>query len=127
MPRPMSSLVEKFHRYLEDERGVSPHTVRNYLADLQLFEAYLEKQSLTLDRASHVLIRGWLGTLAVDQKATTRARRLATLKSFYKFCVRKKLLASSPAKAVKTPKLPKTLPKVLPVEEVFALMETPPH
>src|SRR3954471_7260337 len=100
MPRPLSPLVSKFKAHLEDERAVSPHTVRNYLADLQLFEAYLEKLGLGLDRASHTLIRGWLGTLAVDQKATTRARRLATLKSFYKFAVRKKLLPSSPAKAV---------------------------
>lgn len=125
MSQPLTPLVEKFKQHLEDERGASPHTVRNYLADLQLFEGYLAKMNVPLEKATHVIIRGWLGTLAVDQKATSRARRLATLKSFYKFCVRKKLMTSSPAKAVKTPKLPKTLPKVLPVEEVFALVETP--
>lgn len=124
-PRPLSDLLARFKQHLEDEKGASPHTIRNYLADLQLFEAYLEKSGLSLDRASHVLIRGWLGTLAVEQKATTRARRLASVKSFYKYCVRKKLLAASPAKSVKTPKLPKTLPKVLPVEEVFALIDAP--
>lgn len=118
-------MVAKFKQHLEDERGVSPHTVKGYLADLRFFEAYLAKNALTFETATHLTIRGWLGTLAVDQKASSRARRLASLKSFYKFCVRKKLLTANPAKRVKTPKLPKTLPKVLPVEEVFAVIDAP--
>lgn len=120
-----SALVLKFKQHLEDERRASPHTIRNYLSDLALYEAYLQKNGLDVERAAHTTIRGWLGTLAVDQKATTRARRLASVKSFYKFCLHKKLLTVNPAKAVKTPKLPKTLPRVLPVEEVFALIDAP--
>jgi integrase/recombinase XerC len=123
---PLSPLLEKFRAHLEDEKGSSPHTVRNYLIDLVDFERYLvERMKLTLLAASHASIRGYLGTLAVEHAPASRARRLASIKSFYKYLVRQKLLPGSPAKLVKSPKLPKSLPKVLPVEEVFAILEIP--
>ena len=122
---PVSPLVERFRVHLEDERGTSPHTVRNYLSDLLAFEQYLLKQRAGLENAVHAHVRGWLGTLAVDKAATSRARKLASVKAFYRYCVRKKLIARNPAATVRSPKLPKSLPRVLPVEEVFALVDAP--
>ncbi|HSP77607.1 MAG TPA: site-specific integrase, partial [Myxococcaceae bacterium] len=108
---PLSPLLEKFRAHLEDEKGSSPHTVRNYLIDLVDFERYLvERMKLTLLAATHASIRGYLGTLAVEHAPASRARRLASIKSFYKYLVRQKLLPGSPAKLVKSPKLPKSLP-----------------
>ncbi|HVG58662.1 MAG TPA: tyrosine recombinase XerC [Hyalangium sp.] len=123
---PLSPLLEKFRAHLEHEKGASPHTVRNYLIDLVDFERYLvERMKLTLLAGSHAAIRGYLGTLSEDHAPASRARRLASIKSFYKYLVRQKLLSASPAKLVKSPKLPKSLPKVLPVDEVFAILEMP--
>ena len=120
----LSPLLQKFRAHLEHEKGASPHTVRNYLIDLVDFERYLVgTMKLTLLAGSHAAIRGYLGTLAVDHAPSSRGRRLASIKSFYKYLVRQKLLPGSPAKLVKSPKLPKSLPKVLPVEEVFALLD----
>jgi integrase/recombinase XerC len=122
----LSPLLEKFRAHLEDEKGASPHTVRNYLVDLVDYERYLvERMKLSLLAGTHAAIRGYLGTLAVDHAPASRARRLASIKSFYKYLVRQKLLPASPAKLVKSPKLPKSLPKVLPVDEVFAILEIP--
>ncbi|HEX5752142.1 MAG TPA: tyrosine recombinase XerC [Archangium sp.] len=122
----LSPLLEKFRVHLEDEKGASPHTVRNYMIDLVDFERYLvERMKLSLLAASHAAIRGYMGTLTVDHAATSRARRLASIKSFYKYLVRQKLLPGSPAKLVKSPKLPKSLPKVLPVDELFAILDMP--
>lgn len=122
----LSPLLEKFRVHLEDEKGASPHTVRNYLIDLVDYERYLvERMKLSLLAGTHAAIRGYLGTLTVDHTPASRARRLASIKSFYKYLVRQKLLPASPAKLVKSPKLPKTLPKVLPVEEVFAILDMP--
>ncbi|WP_257456429.1 tyrosine recombinase XerC [Archangium lipolyticum] len=122
----LSPLLEKFRAHLEDEKGASPHTVRNYLIDLVDFERYLvERMKLTLLAATHAAIRGYMGTLAVDHAPSSRGRRLASIKSFYKYLVRQKLLPGSPAKLVKSPKLPRNLPKVLPVDEVFAILDMP--
>lgn len=118
--------LEEFRRYLDESRGYSPHTVRGYLKDLQQFDEYVRAQGLELLGATHAVIRGHLGVLAVELSARSRARKLASIKSFYRFLVRSHRLSKSPAKAVKSPKLPQTLPKVLPVDEVFALMECPP-
>lgn len=122
----LSPLLQQFRAHLEDEKGSSPHTVRNYLIDLVDYERYLtERMKLSLLAGTHAAIRGYLGTLSTDHAPSSRARRLASIKSFYKYLVRQKLLPASPAKLVKSPKLPKTLPKVLPVEEVFAILDMP--
>ena len=126
MSTELSPLLEKFRAHLEHERGASPHTVRNYMIDLVDFERYLvERMKLSLLSASHAAIRGYRGTLAVEHAPTSRARRLASIMSFYKYLVRQKLLPGSPAKLVKSPKLPRSLPKVLPVDEVFAILDMP--
>jgi integrase/recombinase XerC len=114
-----------FHSYLTDVKGCSPHTVKAYLADLEEYVKYLEGRGLGLMQSTHHAIRGYLGTLAVDKAATSRARKLASIKAYFKYLVRVRKLAASPAKLVKSPKLPKTLPKVLPVDEVFAILEMP--
>jgi integrase/recombinase XerC len=122
----LSPLLEQFRAHLEDEKGSSPHTVRNYLVDLVDYERYLvERMKSSLLAGTHAAIRGYLGTLSVDHAPSSRGRRLASIKSFYKYLVRQKLLSASPAKLVKSPKLPKSLPKVLPVDEVFAILEMP--
>jgi len=117
-------LLESFRRALL-ARGASPHTVRSYLGDLQAFARYLKRQSAALGDGTHAQVRGWLGTLAVDHAPRSRARALASLKAFYRFQVASGVLPHSPAAAMRGPKLPVTLPRFLPVDEAFALVERP--
>ncbi len=120
-------MLAEFRRVLESERDASPHTVRNYLRDLSGFAAYLETRGLSLAEAHPAAVRGWLGVLAVDHAARSRARALASVKSLYRHLLRRGQLTSNPAAAVRAPKLPRTLPHVLPVDEVFALLDAPPR
>jgi integrase/recombinase XerC len=122
---PPSPELEKFRAFLEHTKRASPHTVRNYVSDLMQFEEFLRSRSIPIRGATHQIIRAWQSGLTEDHKETSRSRKLASVKAFYRFLVREGLMASSPAKLVRSPKLPKTLPKVLPVDEVFALLETP--
>lgn len=117
--------VAAFERYLVRVRGASVHTVRAYRTDLKAFARYLEASGSSLLDADHARVRGFLGTLAVDHAATSRARILASLKSFYRFLVRRKALEKNPASRVKTPKRPQKLPRVLPVDQAFAVVEAP--
>ena len=78
-----------------------------------------------LDQVTHLHIRGFLGVESVTKAASTRARRLAAIKSFYAFLARRKRVAQSPARRVKTPKIPQRLPRAVPVDEAFALVDAP--
>jgi len=118
-------VVNEFLRYLEVARGVSPHTLRAYRQDLAIFEAYVGTLGVPLDQVTHLHIRGFLGVESVTKAASTRARRLAAIKSFYAFLARRKRVAQSPARRVKTPKIPQRLPRAVPVDEAFALVDAP--
>lgn len=121
----MSPHVADFLRYLEVSRAASPHTVKAYAQDLKALEAYLEPQGVGIEAANHLHLRGFLGVQSVALAASSRARRLAGLKSFYKFLARRKVIAANPARRVKAPKLPQKLPRAVPVDEAFALMGAP--
>jgi integrase/recombinase XerC len=132
-PTPASSLealvsdpgVDEFVRYLEVSRGASPHTVLAYRRDLAAFAHYLEPQGIALSAVSHQHIRGFLGVQAVTLAPASRARQLAAIKAFYAFLARRGALPASPARRVKTPKVPRRLPRAIPVDEAFALVEAP--
>jgi integrase/recombinase XerC len=117
-------LLDDFQKGLR-RRGVSAHTLRNYLREVAAFAGYLEKQGQGLLEATPTAVRGWLGVLAVDHAPSSRARALASLKAFYRPLVRTGQLAQNPAAALRGPKLPVTLPKFLAVDEAFALVERP--
>ncbi len=121
----MSPLVDDFLRHLDVSRALSPNTLKAYAQDLKAFSGYLEPQGVALERAGHLHIRGFLGVQSVTLSAATRARRLAAIKAFYRFLSRRKLIDANPARRVKSPKLPQRLPRAVPVDEAFALMDAP--
>lgn len=121
----MSARVDEFLRFLEVSRAASPHTLRAYAQDLAALEAWLEPQGVALEAVTHLHLRGFLGVQSVSLAPASRARRLAAIKAFYRFLTRRKVVAINPARRVKTPKLPQRLPRAVPVDEAFALMEAP--
>ncbi len=120
-----SEHIEAFLHYLQVARAVSPHTLKAYRIDLKQLAEYLGKNGIALPDANHLHLRGFLGVQAATHSATTRARRLASVKSFYKFLARRKVIAASPARRMKSPKLPNRLPRAIPVDDAFAVMEAP--
>ncbi len=117
--------VDEFLRFLEVSTVASKHTLKAYSLDLKSFTSYLDAQGLGFAQVTHLHIRGYLGLQSVDRAAATRARRLAAIKSFYKFLNRRKRIETNPARRVKSPKLPLKLPRAIPVDEAFALMNAP--
>src|SRR5258707_7840488 len=118
----MKKSILKFLEYLHSVKNSSPHTISNYGKDLQQFLAYLtppESEPPTLASIDHKVIREFVGHLH-DQslEKSSIARKLATLRSFFKYCVREGRLKENPARLVPTPKLPKRTPSVLSAEEM---------
>jgi integrase/recombinase XerC len=122
MPSPE---LEAFREYLAHRRRASPRTVESYGMDLAALDRYLEEKGVPLLRASHVVLRGFLAHIAPDLKESSRARKLSAVKALYRFLVREGKLEKNPAAQLKAPKVPRTLPRALPVEEVLALLDAP--
>src|SRR5271154_2131325 len=122
----MLEAIEKYLAYLHSVRNSSPHTISNYGKDLAQFISYLSPPGLQppkLVEVQHHVIREFVAHLH-DQglQKSSIARKLATLRSFFKYCVREELLKESPARLVPTPKLPKRIPSVLSAEEMNAFL-----
>jgi len=118
----MKTAIGKFLEYLHAVKNSSPHTISNYGKDLGQFLAYLSPPGLeppALTAITHNTIREFVGHLH-DQglQKSSIARKLAALRSFFKYCVREGRLQENPARLVPTPKLPKRIPSVLSAEEM---------
>jgi integrase/recombinase XerC len=118
----MKQAIEKYLEYLRSVRNSSPHTVLNYGKDLQQFAAYLSPPDVAtpvVADVTHQVIREYVGHLHSQKlEKSSIARKLASLRSFFKFCVREGMLKDNPARLVPTPKLPKRIPSVLSAEEM---------
>ena len=115
--------IEKFFRYLEIEKGASPHTLANYRVDLQSFNTFLGDRDLA--EVDPLLLRRYLAELKMKNFAKRSiARRLSCLRSFFKFLCREGYLATNPVSILRSPKLERRLPPVLEVEEVARLLES---
>jgi integrase/recombinase XerC len=118
----MKTAIGKYLEYLRAVKNSSPHTISNYGKDLAQFIAYLSPPGLeppALTAVTHSTIREFVGYLH-DQRLqkSSIARKLAALRSFFKYCVREGRLQENPARLVPTPKLPKRIPTVLSAEEM---------
>ena len=118
----MKQAIGKFLEYLRSVKNSSRHTVSNYGKDLEQFVAYLSPPGVEAPAPSavtHMMIREFVGHLH-DQglQKSSIARKLAALRSFFKYCVREGHLKENPARLVPTPKLPKRIPSVLSAEEM---------
>jgi integrase/recombinase XerC len=118
----MKPAIDRFLQYLRSVRNSSPHTILNYGKDLAQFLAFLTPPGAeppALTGITHTIIREFVSHLH-DQglEKSSIARKLAALRSFFKYCVREGLLKESPARLVPTPKLPKRVPSVLSAEEM---------
>lgn len=114
---------DEFLRYLSTERGASEHTIRSYRKDLDSFFEYAGSRPEDIEMLD---VRGFIaGQISDGLKKSTAGRRLASIRSFFRFLQREGYIRTNPAKLVNTPKMPKLLPKFLTVDDVFSLIEKP--
>lgn len=126
-------LIHQYIHYLSVEKNASPHTCRGYQNDLEEFENFLRSAGLFLspsgkveiEKIDRLAIRRYLSFLHRKNKKSSIARKISTLRSFFKYLVKEQTVTSNPAKSVATPKVDKPLPTTLTVDEAFRLMESP--
>ena len=120
----MTDTPAAYLRYLAAEKDASPHTLKSYGNDLRQFEAFLASERLTPRDLTPRHLRAFLVTLhARGLDPASIARKLAAVRSWMKFLVRRGVLERNPAREVRGPRLPKKQAAFLDPDEAAALVE----
>ena len=122
--------IDVFLEYLQFQRNYSSHTIRNYQRDLLEFHHYLTRgrkdTHIHPQEIDHISIRDFLGHLHQKGNAKTSiARKLAAIRSFFRYLYSTGKVPSNPARLVRSPRLPERTPRFLSVREVETILELP--
>jgi len=135
-------LIEEFVNYLRFERHFSPYTARCYGADLRQYALFMAGEGIAatslpiganvasigdrIQQADANTIRGFLAHLdEFGYSPATTARKIATLRSFYKWLLKQERIAANPMTLIRTPKQTKRLPKAISVDQIDKLLTMP--
>lgn len=122
----MNKELSQFLTSLKHEKNASPHTIASYKRDLLQLANYLEERKVKLREIDNVVLRGFLAKLQEKKnKKSTVARKLAAIRSFLQFCMKKKWLEDNPAKVVATPKQEIHVPSFLSEDEMAKFLDLP--
>jgi len=133
---PIEEMTAVFVESLATEKGYSDNTCRAYRRDLESFFHFvresmtpdssdeLPQTRVTVDDINGLVIRGYLGHLHKRCKKSTIARKLSTIRSFFRYMIRHGHIETNPAELVLTPKQDRPIPAYLPVDDMFRLLES---
>lgn len=120
-PRELTDFADHLARVVR----ASPHTKRAYVSDLRQLAAWLLESGKSLDGADRDDLRAFLAARFGANQPATLARKQASLRAYYQHRVRMGHLADSPARRLVSPRRRRSLPNVVSVDDVFALLDTP--
>jgi len=123
----METIVRGYLEYLEGERNYSAHTILSYETDLSSFVQFLHQEGINSFATVHKeSLRAFIGSL-IDKGFSQRsiARKVASMRSFFKYLRRLKIINGNPALVLITPKIGKRLPSFLDEESVHQLIDSP--
>jgi integrase/recombinase XerC len=123
----IKKIVDRFIGFLRYEKNASPSTIREYRRDVTQFFVFLTppgETTMPIQEIDHKIVREYVSSM-YDQKLerSSIARHLASLRTFFKFCMREGLAKQNPARLVSSPKLPRRVPRVLTAEEMNAFLD----
>jgi len=118
--------ISSFLTHVRVEKGLSANTVSAYRRDLQKFEAFIQKRKLALEKiGSDDLVDFLAGLYRQKLESRTVARHLVTLRNFFRFAQMQELISADPSVNLESPKIRRSLPGYLKLEEVERLLEQP--
>ncbi len=125
----LTDAIDGFERYLEFERRASPNTRAAYRRDLRSLDEYLARRGaraspMAFDRVDVYVLRGWLGEIARTVQPATVARKLAAVRSLFRWGRRKGHLRRDPAAELASPKVRRPLPTLLSVDAASRVVES---
>ena len=129
----MDNDLHRWINHLRGERGCSPHTIRAYQTNLSSLSEFLTEKNSSLQSATLMMLRAWLsrerlgGSKRRKQPLApaTMARKVAAVRSFYRWMLREKRIDTSPASRLQSPKVPRKTPRFLDIPEAAMVVEQP--
>lgn len=125
----MDIAMERFLRYLKAERNASAYTIKSYREDLTSFVQFLQRDDERPPHASQISLlelRGYIGAMhEAGYAKSSVSRRLASIRSFFRFAQREGWVAQNPAKPLRNPRPDRKLPHTLSTDEIDRLLQTP--
>lgn len=118
-------MLDQFIQFLKAEKNASPHTVNAYTRDIEQFLSFLEEKHFSMGGVDRLAIRSYLSFLR--EKNLSRSsinRNISSIKTFFKFLMREKIVSINPTAAISLLKAEKKLPAFMSVEEVNSLIES---
>ncbi|UJR78232.1 tyrosine recombinase XerC [Sandaracinus amylolyticus] len=123
----LAKQIALFLAWLRDERRSPDKTIETYARTLNELRSFLVDKKLPTDarRITIVSLRAYLAALFDSHASATLARKIATLRSFFRYLLRRGIIPSNPAAALRSPKLARPLPRFLTVDEAFRVVDAP--
>jgi len=121
----MATDVTDFLRNIQIARNLSAHSHRAYTLDLEHFAAFTQSRDCIPRQADRELVHDYLASLHDHLAPTSVARRMSALRGFYRFLIQLGRLSHSPIEGVRGPRQAQTLPRMLSVDEMIALLAKP--
>ena len=121
-----NKLVESFLNFLQNDKKLSDNTLQSYNRDIKLYCNYLNENDLDMVKTDSEEIKDYLENLKTKGKAvSTVSRNLASLRSFYQYLHKTKVIAEDPTLNIESPKIERKPPKILTSEQIELLLEQP--
>ena len=121
-----NNLVENFLEFLQNDKKLSDNTLQSYNRDIKLYGNYLDTNNLDAVKCDEESIKEYFGTLKENGKAdSTISRNLASLRSFYQYLYKTKVVSEDPTTNLESPKIQRKPPKILSTEQVELLLSQP--
>lgn len=124
----LTEQIQVYCAYLETERNLSPHTLAAYRRDLEQLAVFILQEkggAAKVADVDHLLLRRYLALLGRSAKKSSIGRKLAAIRSFFKYLLRSGIVEKNPAELIATPKKENRLPFHLDIDQVTALVEAP--
>jgi integrase/recombinase XerD len=122
----ITATISSFLTHVKVEKGLSSNTVSAYRRDMAKFDEFAKKRKLSLERVTRDDLVDFLaGLYRLNLESRTVARHLVTLRNFFRFAQTQELIAADPSINLESPKIRRSLPGYLRLEEVGRLLEQP--
>lgn len=122
----MEEQLNLFFGFLENEKKVSANTLQSYKRDLKQFEKYIEENEEDYNNLTDEGIKTYIKYMQeIGKKPSTISRGLASIRSFYQYEVKNKVVEIDPTEGIQSPKIEKRVPSVLTSNEVALLLDQP--